>query len=156
MRNQSVAKNRRKYNVMPCPCCGGTRIKVGPESVFSDSVLCRDCGLRVIVTLDWLQAKVENLAILEEDRQREACQIEAVRRWNTRKGEERRLAKHLIETASMIGDCVSNIRWGLDHDTDDGDQAIDKSADRLENYGRMLRTIASGSTVPTKTTRVVV
>ena len=137
-----MKKRKRSYKVLPCPCCGSTRVHVGPESVLSDSVCCRECGLRVIVTLDWLQSQVERLDILEEDRQREACQREAVKRWNRRDGERQRLSGSLRETSSMISDVVNDIRWGLDHNNDDGDMAIDKAADRLDAYGQTLRMLA--------------
>jgi hypothetical protein len=138
---------KKKFKVLPCPCCGSTLIHVGPESALSDSVCCRDCGLRTIVTLDWLQSQIERIDILEDDKLREACQREAVRRWNVRKGEERRLAGSLTETASMISDVVNDIRWGIAHNDDTGDQTVVKAADRLDAYGQTLRVLAGNDDV---------
>ena len=40
-----MVKSRKRYRVLPCPCCG-SKARVAPLSWDSWGVICNSCGLR--------------------------------------------------------------------------------------------------------------
>jgi hypothetical protein len=80
-----MARPRKKLaaKLLPCPCCGSSGLLVGPESAWDDSVLCRSCGLKMVVSHTWIWDQPK-LAHIDEAECRARCQREAVRRWNVR------------------------------------------------------------------------
>lgn len=137
-------KRRRFHKVLPCPCCGSDRISIAPESQREDMVRCTVCGLRATVSHDWLWTQPE---FREPDKTEchSRCQREAVRRWNVRSSDQRRLVGLQREVASMIRDCVSDLRWGISNDTDEGDQSIVDVMNRLDGYAATLRATADSA-----------
>jgi hypothetical protein len=86
----------RAAKLLPCPCCGSSGLLVGPESAWDDSVLCRSCGLKIIVSHTWIWDQPK-LVHIDEAECRARCQREAVRRWNTRPKQGRPLVEVLKE-----------------------------------------------------------
>ena len=61
---QKIAGVFDGVEVLPCPCCGSTNLKLGAESVSSYDVCCLDCGIRtspVSIMDEWLEEPWDSL-----------------------------------------------------------------------------------------------